>query len=36
MNDELKNLLMSLIELERPEEIKQFCLPIWNQPFFLI
>lgn len=34
MNDELKKLLMRLIELERPEEIKQFCLPIWNQPFF--
>ena len=34
MNNELKTLLMRLIELERPEKIKEFCLPIWNQPFF--
>lgn len=34
MNINLKNLLTSLIELERPEEIKKYCLPIWNQPFF--
>lgn len=34
MNDELKNLLINLIELERPDIIKDCCLPIWNQPFF--
>ena len=34
MNKELKDLLISLIEQERPETIKEFCYPIWNQPFF--
>lgn len=34
MNDELKKKLLELIKLERPAEIQEYCLPIWNQPFF--
>lgn len=34
MSNELKGLLMDLIRLERPQEIKSYCSPVWNQPFF--
>ncbi|MDE5602082.1 MAG: hypothetical protein K2J16_06255, partial [Clostridia bacterium] len=30
----IKELMMQAIEYPRPAQIEQFCLPIWNQPFF--
>lgn len=33
-NKEIENLMRLAIEYPRPESIKQYCLDIWNQPFF--
>ena len=34
MNNEIKKLMCEAIEYPRPEAIKPYMLPVWNQPFF--
>ena len=33
-NKEIEKLMIAAIEYHRPESIKQFCMSVWNQPFF--